>query len=122
MRPTGKMHLGHLHGALDNWRSLQKEYECFYFIADWHALTSDYETPDAIRTNIRHLLLDWLSVGLDPEKSTFFVQSDITNSNLGCRFFSSPKTHYILYTHGMRYFRGIINAPNILGIFAGDEK
>ncbi len=77
MRPTGPLHLGNYHGALKNWVSLQESYECFYFIADWHALTSDYEDPSAVQTNIQYLLLDWLSAGLDPEKSTFFVQSHI---------------------------------------------
>ncbi len=77
MRPTGPLHLGNYHGALKNWVALQNTHECFFFIADWHALTSDYETPGAIQTNIRHMILDWLSVGLDPEKSTFFVQSHI---------------------------------------------
>jgi tryptophanyl-tRNA synthetase len=77
MRPTGPLHLGNYHGALKNWVALQNTYECFFFIADWHALTSDYENPGAIRTNIRNMILDWLSVGLDPEKSTFFVQSHI---------------------------------------------
>jgi tryptophanyl-tRNA synthetase len=77
MRPTGPLHLGNYHGALKNWVTLQDTHECFFFIADWHALTSDYETPGAIQDNIRHMLLDWLSVGLDPEKSTFFVQSHI---------------------------------------------
>jgi len=77
MRPTGPLHLGNYHGALKNWVTLQDTHECFFFIADWHALTSDYESPDAIGANIRHMILDWLSVGLDPEKSTFFVQSHI---------------------------------------------
>ena len=77
MRPTGPLHLGNYHGALKNWVALQNTHECFFFIADWHALTSDYETPGAIRTNIRHMILDWLSVGLDPGKCTFFVQSHI---------------------------------------------
>ena len=77
MRPTGPLHLGNYHGALKNWVALQNTHECFFFIADWHALTSDYETPGAIRSNIRHMILDWLSVGLDPAKCTFFVQSHI---------------------------------------------
>lgn len=77
MRPTGPLHLGNYHGALRNWVALQNTHECFFFIADWHALTSDYETPGAIHANIRHMVLDWLSVGLDPEKSNFFVQSHI---------------------------------------------
>lgn len=77
MRPTGKMHLGHLHGALLNWKNLQEEYDCFYFIADWHALTSEYATPDIIRQSTRDILIDWISVGLDPDVCTFFIQSSI---------------------------------------------
>jgi tryptophanyl-tRNA synthetase len=77
MRPTGKMHLGHLHGALLNWKRLQKDYDCFYFIADWHALTSEYAKPDIIRESTRDIVMDWISVGLDPEVCTLFIQSDI---------------------------------------------
>ena len=77
MRPTGPLHLGNYHGALANWTRMQDEYECFYFIADWHALTSDYENTAKVSENSVHMMLDWLSVGLSPEKSTLFVQSDI---------------------------------------------
>jgi tryptophanyl-tRNA synthetase len=77
MRPTGKMHLGHLHGALLNWKRLQEQYRCFYFIADWHALTSEYAHPDIIRESTYDIIVDWISVGLDPQVSTFFIQSDI---------------------------------------------
>ncbi|MBC8418163.1 MAG: tryptophan--tRNA ligase [Desulfobacterales bacterium] len=77
MRPTGKMHLGHLHGALLNWKNLQEEYQCFYFIADWHALTSEYAHPDIIRESMYDIIIDWISIGLDPEVSTFFIQSEI---------------------------------------------
>ncbi|SFM85803.1 tryptophan--tRNA ligase [Thermodesulforhabdus norvegica] len=77
MRPTGKLHLGNLHGALDNWLSLQDEYECFFFIADWHALTTDYASPEMIRRNTWDVVLDWLSAGIDPEKSTLFIQSEV---------------------------------------------
>ncbi|MCF8146678.1 MAG: tryptophan--tRNA ligase [Deltaproteobacteria bacterium] len=77
MRPTGKMHLGHLHGALLNWKRLQEQYRCFYFIADWHALTSEYAHPDIIRESRYDIIIDWISVGLDPEVSTFFIQSEI---------------------------------------------
>ncbi|MBU2489721.1 MAG: tryptophan--tRNA ligase [Proteobacteria bacterium] len=77
MRPTGPLHLGNLLGALDNWKSLQDEYDCFFFIADWHALTTDYEQTGNIAQNIREMAMDWLSVGLDPERSTLFVQSHI---------------------------------------------
>lgn len=77
MRPTGPLHLGNLHGALANWIEMQETYDCFFFIADWHALTSNYEDPSAITTHTRDVLIDWLSVGLSPDKSTLFVQSEI---------------------------------------------
>ena len=77
MRPTGKIHLGHLHGALLNWKQLQEEYECFYFVADWHALTSEYSNTEIIRESTYDMVLDWISIGLDPEVSTFFIQSQI---------------------------------------------
>ncbi|HLG43384.1 MAG: tryptophan--tRNA ligase [candidate division NC10 bacterium RIFCSPLOWO2_12_FULL_66_18] len=75
MRPTGRLHMGHLFGALDNWRNLQEEYDCFFFIADWHALTTDYADPSQIKTFTIEVVLDWLAAGLDPRKATFFVQS-----------------------------------------------
>lgn len=79
MRPTGKLHLGNLHGALGNWVELQNsgKYDCFYFVADWHALTSDYSATEGIKDNAINMVIDWLSVGLDPHKSTLFVQSAI---------------------------------------------
>jgi tryptophanyl-tRNA synthetase len=77
MRPTGPLHLGNLHGALSNWIKLQEQYDCFFFIADWHALTSDYEDTSSIAANVRNMMIDWLSVGLSPEKCTLFVQSHI---------------------------------------------
>ncbi len=77
MRPTGNLHLGNLHGALANWKELQHEYQCFFFIADWHALTTEYKTPKEIHTYILEMVIDWISVGLDPEISTFFLQSAI---------------------------------------------
>jgi tryptophanyl-tRNA synthetase len=75
MRPTGKLHLGNYYGALYNWVKLQKNYECFYFVADWHALTTEYEEAGKIRDFIPEMLMDWLAAGLDPEQSTLFVQS-----------------------------------------------
>jgi tryptophanyl-tRNA synthetase len=77
MRPTGKLHLGNYMGALHNWVRLQHEYECFFFIADWHALTTDYANPADIPDNIGSMAVDWLSAGLDPEKCTLFVQSRV---------------------------------------------
>ncbi len=77
MRPTGSLHLGHWEGALKSWLKLQQDHKCFYSIVDFHALTTDYQNPEQIKTNIRNILLDWLSVGIDPEKSTIYVQSAI---------------------------------------------
>ena len=77
MRPTGKLHLGNYMGALANWVKMQDEYECYFFIADWHALTTDYADPSQIRKNIADVALDYLAAGLDPEKSVLFVQSHV---------------------------------------------
>jgi tryptophanyl-tRNA synthetase len=77
MRPTGPLHLGNLHGALANWVNMQEQYDCFFFIADWHALTSDYEDTGHISEYVRNMLIDWLSAGLLPDKSTLFIQSHI---------------------------------------------
>ena len=77
MRPTGKLHLGNYMGALANWVKLQDQYECYFFIADWHALTSDYADPSQIGGNIRDVLLDYLAAGLDPARSVLFLQSKV---------------------------------------------
>lgn len=77
MRPTGKLHLGNLHGALENWIQLQTQYDCFFFVADWHALTTDYADTQQIRGNSWEMILDWLAAGLDPEQCTLFIQSDV---------------------------------------------
>jgi len=77
MRPTGKLHLGHLVGALSNWTRLQSEYECFFMVADWHALMSEYENPQLLKDNMLDNVIDWLSCGIDPEKSTIFIQSHV---------------------------------------------
>jgi tryptophanyl-tRNA synthetase len=76
-RPTGRLHLGHLHGALKNWIRLQDKYRCLFFVADWHALTTDYASPQGIRGSTREMVIDWLSIGLDPERCTIFRQSNI---------------------------------------------
>ncbi|CEP68057.1 Tryptophan-tRNA ligase [Moorella glycerini] len=76
MRPTGRLHIGHL-SVLENWVRLQEENECFYFISDWHALTTGYDNTAELQENIRAMLLDWLGAGLDPERSTLFVQSHV---------------------------------------------
>ena len=75
MRPTGALHLGHYHGALKNWVRLQEQYECFFFVADWHALTTHYEDREVVEQNVYDMVIDWLAAGLDPEKATLFIQS-----------------------------------------------
>ncbi|HEV7519326.1 MAG TPA: tryptophan--tRNA ligase, partial [Thermoanaerobaculia bacterium] len=75
MRPTGKLHLGHLVGALDNWAALQASYECFYFVADWHALTSDFADTSGVTAYAYENVADWIGAGLDPERSVIFIQS-----------------------------------------------
>ena len=77
MRPTGKLHLGNLFGALENWAKLQDEYRCFFCVVDWHALTTAYEETENIRGNVKEMVIDWLSCGIDPEKSVIFKQSDV---------------------------------------------
>ena len=77
MRPTGPLHIGHYLGALGNWVRLQEEYECFYFVADWHALSTMYDEPGTLAEYTEEIVKDWLSVGLDPERSTLFLQSAI---------------------------------------------
>jgi tryptophanyl-tRNA synthetase len=77
MRPTGKLHLGHYFGVLQNWIALQDEYDCFFMIADWHALTSEWKNASAIPPNVREIAADWIAAGVDPEKACVFVQSDV---------------------------------------------
>jgi len=75
MRPTGKLHLGHYHGVLKNWVRMQEDYDCFFFVADWHALTTTYENPESMSEHVWDMVVDWLSAGVDPEKATLFIQS-----------------------------------------------
>ena len=77
MRPTGALHLGHYHGVLKNWLKLQQEYECLFFVADWHALTTHYEDPRHIAESTWQLAIDWLAVGIDPQSAILFVQSQV---------------------------------------------
>jgi tryptophanyl-tRNA synthetase len=77
MRPTGRLHLGHYHGVLKNWVKLQTEYECFFFVADWHALTTHYEDPHVIEDNVWEMVIDWLAAGVDPNNATLFIQSRV---------------------------------------------
>jgi tryptophanyl-tRNA synthetase len=77
MRPTGALHLGHYHGALKNWVRLQSEYPCFFFVADWHALTTHYESSNVIENSIWEMVIDWLAAGIDPQQSTLFIQSRV---------------------------------------------
>lgn len=77
MRPTGRLHLGHYHGVLKNWLNLQNEYECFFFVADWHALTTEYEDPQVISESVWDMVIDWLAVGIDPGAAKIFIQSRV---------------------------------------------
>src|SRR5690349_1336291 len=77
MRPTGALHLGHYHGVLKNWIRLQHEYECLYFVADWHALTTHYDDPAAIEQHVWDMVIDWLAAGVDPAHATLFIQSRV---------------------------------------------
>lgn len=77
MRPTGALHLGHYHGALKNWVRLQAQYPCLFFVADWHALTTHYDSPDVIGDNVWEMVIDWLAAGIDPQQSTLFIQSRV---------------------------------------------
>ena len=77
MRPTGALHLGHYHGVLKNWIRLQHEYECLFFVADWHALTTHYDTPEVIEQHVWDMVIDWLAAGVDPAQATLFIQSRV---------------------------------------------
>src|SRR4030042_2283959 len=77
MRPTGKLHLGHLVGVLNNWVKLQDEYRCFFMVADWHALMSEYQNPEVLEENIIDNVVDWLACGISPKGSVIFVQSQV---------------------------------------------
>ena len=77
MRPTGNLHLGHYHGVLKNWIKLQHEHECLFFVADWHALTTHYDTPEIIEDNVWEMVIDWLAAGVDPASATIFIQSRV---------------------------------------------
>ena len=77
MRPTGALHLGHFHGALKNWVRLQSEHPCLFFVADWHALTTHYDSPDVIGNNVWEMVIDWLAAGIDPQQSVLFIQSRV---------------------------------------------
>ncbi len=77
MRPTGGLHLGHYHGVLKNWVALQQEYECLFFVADWHALTTHYDNPEIIEQNVWDMVIDWLAAGVDPSQATLFIQSKV---------------------------------------------
>lgn len=77
MRPTGRLHLGHYHGVLKNWAELQHQFECLFFVADWHALTTHYDTPEVIEQSVWDMVIDWLAAGIDPARATLFIQSQI---------------------------------------------
>jgi len=86
MRPTGRMHIGHYHGALKNWVKLQEEYECLYFAADWHALTTHFDSTESIADSVWDMFVDWFAAGINPARATIFIQSRYpsTPSSLFC--------------------------------------
>ncbi len=77
MRPTGKLHLGHYHGVLKNWVQLQHEYDCFFFVADWHALTTEYDNTAIIAESVWDMVIDWLAAGVNPGSAKVFIQSQV---------------------------------------------
>ena len=77
MRPTGRMHIGHYHGALKNWVKLQEEYECLYFAADWHALTTHFDAAESIADSVWDMFVDWFAAGINPTRATIFIQSRV---------------------------------------------
>ena len=77
MRPSGRLHLGHYHGVLKNWINLQHEYDSYFFVADWHALTTHYDTPEQMQGNVWDMVIDWLAAGVDPSRATIFIQSQV---------------------------------------------
>ena len=77
MRPTGSLYLSHYHGILKNWLELQVEYECLFFVADWHALTTHYDNPEIVESHVRDMVVDWLAVRIDPNQAIFFIQSKV---------------------------------------------
>lgn len=77
MRPTGRLHLGHLHGVLKNWIALQEKYQCYFFVADWHALTTHYSDPRILEESVHDMVIDWLAVGVDPARAALFIQSQV---------------------------------------------
>ena len=94
MRPTGKLHLGHYFGVIKNWLKLQEDNECYFFIADWHALTNKYKETDSLKDNIKEMIIDWLSCGINPEKATLFIQSQVKEHAELCLLFAmiTPKS------------------------------
>ena len=77
MRPSGRLHLGHYHGVLKNWAKMQHEHECFFFVADWHVLTTHYESPEIIEQSVWDMVIDWLAAGINPGSATMFIQSKV---------------------------------------------
>ncbi|MDH3380617.1 MAG: tryptophan--tRNA ligase, partial [Gammaproteobacteria bacterium] len=77
MRPTGRLHLGHYHGVLKNWIELQHEYDSFFFVADWHALTTHYDQPGEMSEHVWDMVIDWLAAGIDPGRASLFIQSRV---------------------------------------------
>ena len=85
MQPSGRLHLGNLLGALENWKTLQEQNECFFFVADWHALATNFEDTSQLQTFVHEIIIDWLAAGINPERATVFIQSHVP-----CLLYTSP--------------------------------
>ena len=93
MRPTGSLHLGHYHGVLANWVRLQHEYPCLFFVADWHALTTQYDNPQGIEQATWDMVIDWLAAGVDPNQATLFIQSRVPE-HASCRIHARDRPSF----------------------------
>ena len=97
MQPSGRLHLGNLLGALENWKTLQEQNECFFFVADWHALSTNFEDTSQLQTFGHEILIDWLAAGIDPERATLFIQSHVPEHAM-LNLLLSMITPCLLYT------------------------
>lgn len=95
MQPSGLLHLGNYLGALENWKALQAQYDCYFFVADWHALSTNYADTSRVREFVREMLIDWLAAGIDPARSTVFVQSRVPEHAILHLLFSMITPHFV---------------------------
>jgi tryptophanyl-tRNA synthetase len=127
MRPTGAIHLGNYFGALENWIRLQKDYFCYFFVADWHALTTGYEDTEQYKKNISEMIADWISCGLDPKQSVFFLQSEIKeHAELHLLFSMSTPLSWLYrcptYKDQLAQMKNMGSLSDIAGMLPGVDK